>query len=378
MHFDLLANFDLLVRFRGICISIFWSTIKTKIYLFFSQFQFTIYIKMDSILTDQVVVLPLRKEFAFHTNVKPILLDTPEIIDPIKAFADLQFPISDEHPSQFVLGGYGALGLPSASHHKSVRNIRQQVYTALLPEFAKHFPGRRIEMLFDRFSIRRVGTSVSPETYHRDVAANIPGDIIFGGWLNLDPPTAPSPQLFTCVPGNVLSADVQHQGFSKIPAAEVPALKRAERQYKVPPGHIILFNQTIAHKISGNIAKFTSFRIYIGWRITDVVEPLYNKLDICEKQLVPPLPSMEIAPTYALLHWVNWSERLFEFTTRFKPMFIETTGKRNGCVYRSLPGLVETNLAYEPYTPAEISILLPQPLPSLDSVDEPAKKRVCV
>jgi hypothetical protein len=87
---------------------------------------------------------------------------------------------------------------------------------------------------------------------------------------------------------------------------------------------------------------------------------------------------MEIAPTYALLHWVNWSERLFEFTTRFKPMFIESTGKRVGCVYRSLPGLVETNLAYAPYTPAEISILFPQPLPVLDSVDEPAKKRVCI
>ena len=47
-------------------------------------------------------------------------------------------------------------------------------------------PGRQLELLFDRFSIRRVGTATSAESWHRDVGGKAPGDIIYGGWLNLD------------------------------------------------------------------------------------------------------------------------------------------------------------------------------------------------
>lgn len=336
---------------------------------------------MADLLTTGLTVIPLPG-LDPHTGVHRLLLDIRELHDRGRAVADLAYPITPEHPAQIVLGGFGAAGLPSLSHSPAIRALRVAVYQRVAPELAAIHPGRHLELLFDRFSIRRMGTATSAESWHRDVGGKDPGDIIYGGWLNLDPPGSP-PQRFSCVPGNVLPPDVDSRGFAKIPKAEHPelnaALKAAGGPIAVPPGHIILFDQTIAHKITGATAGFTSYRLYFGWRITDSRTPLYPKDGIIEKQLVPPLPSGEISPTYAKLHWVNWRDRLLEFSTGFKPEFLDPNPKRAGCVARVLPGLVATGHAFSPYTTAERAIFYPQPLvppvPVQSSPPEPPAKR---
>jgi len=316
---------------------------------------------MNDLRTLGVCVLPLT-ELALHENIPRIIGDMKEIINPQQALADLPFDISDEHPAHIVLGGFGATGCPSFTHHPDSRAIRLQVYNALLPEFKKVFAGRRLEVIPDRFSIRRKGTSVGGETWHRDVGPKSPDDIIFGGWLNLDPPGSPA-QTFSCIPGNILPPNVNPLGFAKFPKEEYPGLEadfKAFGKISVPPGHIILFNQSIAHKITAAKAKFTSYRQYFGWRITDSIEPVYAKDTFIERQLMPPLPSGQIAPMYAKLHWANWQPRLREISTRFKDAFLEPVeSKRAGVIFRELPGLVDVGLAYPPYSSEDLYMFYP-------------------
>ncbi len=329
---------------------------------------------MDALLAHGIAVFPLPAHFALHTEIPAILGDMPELLDPLRARDDLVHPISDAHPSQVVLGGFGATGCPSLSHHPGIRTIRRKVYAVMRAEFARGCSGRRLEVLFDRFGIRRKGTAVGAESWHRDVGPKAHGDIIYGGWVNLDPPGTP-PQKFSCIPGNVLPPGVDPLGFAKFPKEAYPALETAFSAVgplAVPPGHLIVFNQSIAHKITGATAKFTSYRLYMGWRITDGTEPVYDKHRVIQEQSMPPMPSGQAAPMYAKLHWVNWQDRLREFSTRFKPEFLEgAESKRAGCVLRELPGLVATGHAFAPYTAADTAMFFPV---LLEQAERPAKR----
>ena len=330
--------------------------------------------KMDALLIHGVAVFPLPPGYALHTKVPAILGDMPEPLDPLRARDDLAHPISTEHPSHIVLGGFGATGCPSLSHHPGIRDIRRDVYSVMRPLFTQGFPGRYLEVLFDRFGIRRKGTAVGAESWHRDVGPKAPGDTIYGGWINLDPPGSP-PQKFSCIPGNVLAPGVDPLGFAKFPRAEYASLEaafRATGPIEVPPGHLIVFNQSIAHKITGLAAKFTSYRLYMGWRVTDHKEPVYDKNCVILEQTMPPMPSGQFAPMYVQRHLINWKDRLMDFSTRFRPEFCEKQGKRVGCVYRELPGLVTTGHGFVPYSAEDTAMFFPVLL-----TDEPASKRRC-
>jgi hypothetical protein len=199
---------------------------------------------MEALLTGGVAVVPLG-DLNLHLHVASILLDTRELVDPAAAVADLSHPISDDHPAAFVLGGFGATGLPSHSHSPGIRALRGAVYPRIAPQLAAIHPGRRLELLFDRFGIRRVGTSTTAESWHRDVGEKAPGDVIYGGWLNLDPPGSP-PQRFSCVPGNVLPPDADPRGFMKFAKTDYlglnAALEAAGGPISVPPGFPSIFS----------------------------------------------------------------------------------------------------------------------------------------
>lgn len=342
---------------------------------------------MQNLINKSVAVFPLD-DLKAHESVNGILLGIRELKDPSQAVEELKYPISynseknpllNPHPAQIVLGGFGATGLPSLSHQPMIRALRQAVYSRIAPQLATIHPNRRLELLFDRFSIRRIGTSVSEESWHRDIGPKSKRDIIYGGWMNLDPPGSRS-QYFSCVPGNILPADLElneleNEGFAKFKKNDFPALNDAfvasGGPIEVPPGSIILFDQTIAHKIAGGPPlKKNSFRLYFGWRITDEYLPLYDKDSIISGQLMPPLPSGQPAPMYAKLHWVNWRHRLLEFSATFKDEFLEKTDKqRVGYVAKVMPGLVETGFAFDPYTEEESAIFYPEIL------EEPRFKR---
>ena len=113
-----------------------------------------------------------------------------------------------------VLGGFAALGNPSSFHHKFVRKMREMCEAAVLDEDALPLNGRRLEQCFDRMMRRIPGESTDVESWHRDEALNtLPGDDIFGGWINLDNES----QFFSCAPGTHTEDGVhdRNDGFAR-------------------------------------------------------------------------------------------------------------------------------------------------------------------
>jgi len=158
---------------------------------------------------ESVSVLPFGTHWAPRMN--SILRAAPELLDAVHAVQTLDQPISAEHPVEYVLGGFGAIGIPSMFHHPDLRELRGACYEAVYPYFAQAFPGRKMEALFDRLSVRRKGTTTSAESWHRDVGGK-PGDLILGGWLNLDA-AGTKPQYFSGIPGDVLPLNHMAAGF---------------------------------------------------------------------------------------------------------------------------------------------------------------------
>ena len=322
-----------------------------------------------------VAVFPIGA--VLHTLVPRIIRDMPELLDPEHALAELALPLSDAHPAQVVLGAFGAAGCPSLAHHPLIRSIRRTIYDTMLPLFTHAFRRRRLEVLFDCFGIRRRGAKISAESWHRDVSQKTSrkrGDTVYGGWVNLDP-LGSDPQTFSCIPGNilethVLDAGTYSDGFAKFDKSEYPALEEAFKKtgvISVPPGHLIVFDQTIAHKIPNKTVQFTSYRLYSSWRITDDTRPIYDKDTIIRTQGIFPVPSGDMSPMYAKLHLLHWRDRLREFSTTFKPEFRETAtlksdgsiNTHHGIVFRECPSLEATQHAFPPYTPSDRAMFFP-------------------
>lgn len=286
--------------------------------------------------TEGVLVTPGPKQLNNCEPLKELINNPPEFLDP---------------KGPLTLGGFGALAIPSSFHHPNIRFIRKKVYETIKPLLKKYFPNHsNVELLFDRVSIRRVGTSTSKESWHRDVCPDsLPEDIILGGWINLDPSGSPN-QKFSCVPGTHTDK-TDKTGFAK--TAVNPSNPKI---FEVPPGHVILFHQNILHEVKNQKASFESYRLYLGWRLTNSKKPLFDHSDVIKNQSVPKIPSGQIPPMYAKLHWVNHRHLIDEITNRMKPEYIDPKTKK---VFRELPSVKKY---YPEYTDDEKNIMTPQPL----------------
>jgi len=341
-------------------------------------------------------------ELELYTYVEPLILGMKELADEEGeegakfALSILKNKVDDwpkknsddvytrVNPIVIACGGFGASACPSLSHNPLAREMYRKVYDKVSPEFAQLFPGRKLEFIPDRFSIRRLGTSVNEEEWHRDVGAKQIGDIIYGGWVNLDPPTTNESQWFSCLPKDIIRAqdETELNGFEQFAESEQDEKQDAfddplgnnKHMVEIPPGHMVIFNQTIAHTITGAESLFTSYRQYFGWRITDYDQPLYDKKKIMDAQIMPPLPSGQLAPMYPKLYAVNYKSRLKEYSKGFKPIYLD----KHGYVKRFLPGLVESNMPFDPYTEKELDMYYPQPLGEewiMNEMDGEAYKR---
>ena len=251
----------------------------------------------------------------------------------------------------YVLGAFGALANPSSFHHPDIRFIRRYVYNHVAPQIRKMFPGKKIEMLFDRVSVRKSGTTVPGEKWHRDVCDSKPeGDIILGGWINLDHTDI---QEFSCVPGTH-NDHFDSKGFC--PLKDPKEYKSKKVVYQVKPGEVVLFHQNIVHEIKSKKYKKDSHKLYIGWRITERSEPLFDHSKVIEEQGIPYIPSGQLPPMYAKLHMVNHKHKVIDFSKTVRPELLESSG----LVRRYLPSLKAMGLPLWPkYTPEDMEILKP-------------------
>lgn len=271
-----------------------------------------------------------------------------------------------------TLGGFAALGNASSFQQPLLRAIEKCYYETLRPTLAAladklglERERSYVQLLMDRYLYRRPGQAPQQEAWHRDVfdpnaakkndaMAEAPRlcdevDIIFGGGLNLDE----GPQYFSLVPGShaprgevsVPAVPVEHvedtatsaedsprpqkkrrttsassSGFANIPKEEHAYWNSRKVKVVVPPGHAIVFYQTIVHEVLPTARKdSTMHRHFLGARLCaatsaaseDAPASIIDYTKVFEDGAVPLLPSGQIAPLYSPNHGSAFIEKPF-------------------------------------------------------------------
>jgi hypothetical protein len=287
------------------------------------------------------------------------------------------------NPTQSKLSmGLGFLGNPSAYHHPDIRKLQSDIYDSVKKYFnatADETTQSNIEQIPDRLMIRPFEQKVSTgKKWHRDICPLNPNleDLVLGGWLNLDL----HPQPFKCVPRSQLRQINGIKGFCVLPKDEMIRQEDIEN-VQVPPGKILIFNETMIHAISPTNpkqrkTKTPSMRIFSGFRLTNQNTPYKfvghkTTKEILLEQGVPPLKSGQSPEMYAKLHWTNWRKKIEDFSEIFHEKCIEQKKVQSGSdkgtsyavVHSPMKSLEEYGLEkFTEYSPEELVRYTPQPI----------------
>ena len=260
----------------------------------------------SSLLQNGYVVIPSK---AFNNpGLKKELLDEASNFQEFK-----------QNTEKKVMGGFAALGNPSSFHNPVVRKFRQWAHSivvdAVFRDVVNTFDSPRdwkLDHIIDRMVIRFPGDRPSRESWHRDEASSLiasDDDKVFGGWVNLDN----SPQHFSCVPGSHRPNSTKHRGFSKISKETACLIKKRNlsRSVVVPPGCILVFYENIVHEVVSKALSYTMVRLFTAFRLTRCKEirPA-NLMEKIDKQDVIMIKSGQLPAMHAVLHIVNWVEKL--------------------------------------------------------------------
>lgn len=204
-------------------------------------------------------------------NVLPEMCVIPcvgDVSSERKAILDnlANIPEHKEGCMPFVLGGFSALGHPSTFHMDTVRDLRMKAYHTFFDHiFSKSGDGYQMEAIIDRLMVRPPYRKPTAETWHRDEAKGaVYGDVVYGGWVNLDN----TDQYFSCHPGSAASSN--NGGFRPATASEKERARLGKVVVPVPPGHLLVFNETMVHEVMSKYRDQTSVRLFVGFRVSRV------------------------------------------------------------------------------------------------------------
>lgn len=128
-------------------------------------------------------------------------------------------------------------------------------------------------------------------------------------------------------------------------------LNKKKKIFKIPPGYIIMFNQNIAHEVLKKNATFDTYRLYIGWRITNGTLPLYDNKRVIQDKAIIRLPGGMYPPMYYANHWMFPKIRkgLVEWSKKVRPEFreerlLKSKDEYYDVVHQYMPSLRESGL----------------------------------
>jgi hypothetical protein len=311
-------------------------------------------------------------------GIRNMLREAPELLN----------PDPDDKTWKPQLGGFAAAGIPTSFHHPFIRWLREVIMSVLLEMDVLPIEGRKLEQVIDRVLYRVLEETPSAESLHRDEAIKaLPGDVIFGGWVNLDD----TPQYFSCAPGTHKEVGNQNFGFAKIESPEEQAkYRRLMTRVEIPPGHAIVFYERIVHEVLAIKATQTSMRLFLGWRVTDSDQPLFGKqttLDWLREQAAPLIKSGQKPAQYPSCYTnfprnfaklTAWSERTFVPECLYTHT-VGGTGKFAGTRWRRVRANMHSLLTYglplhKAYEPQEIAVLMPSREWYLYTFDSPTER----
>ena len=345
----------------------------------------TTYLGYDSLRQYGVCVVPLsvapaelQREFDRSLQTQPELLDSAaHLIEP-----------------PFVGGGFGAFGHASSFHNPFCRAIRRDVYGSfkeaircqpdIVPTHLRH-PHGKIEIIPDRQSFRPRGHCPAAESWHRDLSPtemhptknpfvkSNPGDLILGGWVNCN---EANEHHFVCVPGSCYETTGEGSDQGVVDGTGFCLLRDEEKKKRyqdasvsiaIPPGHVLLFDQSTVHCVNSTKLAFDLRRVYIALRLTLATEPLIK--DVVERMLhghILPLKSGQLPRLYPHMWIANWPDRLIEFSEKFPDIMKQVKHIRGKSLKRHKEGdyLVLRVLGpsvppVPPYTQEELDAYVP-------------------
>lgn len=237
--------------------------------------------------------------------------------------------------NKYVLGGFGALAHPASFHVPVVRQLRMRAYQKFFkkiytPLLERHGHDLMVHAVMDRVMIRPPGDEPTAESWHRDEAANIDADdLVFGGWINLDCETdSQHLQTFSCVPGEIT---VQTGGgFAPVrDRQQIEDYKQRKQVVKIPPGHMLVFDETLVHEVVGGKKDWVTVRLFTGFVVGKGRRALVDKIlgdpkwqkknknscgpkklphslkELLERKTAPPIKSGQLPPFYPAATWSN-------------------------------------------------------------------------
>lgn len=324
---------------------------------------------MSALQTDGVVVIQLltAEETATHRAA---------VLAAVKKAPELNVVAAS--PTTQSLGAFGALGTPSSQNNLAVRELRKLAQLRTVKAVWRGCAGdRNLEQLVDRLCVR---TKKQPkESWHRDESPFPPkADEIFGGWINI----GETSNYFTFAKGTH-KEQRGTGGFAKI---KNPAPYDAKRvRVTVPPGHLVIFYEHLAHEVTSVPVKKMDLRLFIGWRLTDATTPLISDISKrMDEQGIIRIKSGQECPMHAALHWTNWRKKLAEFSKQFRPecktFRTVATGAHKGekfcVVFRHLPSLKAMGLPmYTAYSKEERALHQPGQVWTIDGTNVRLQKK---
>lgn len=313
---------------------------------------------MTELIHNGVAVIPLPDD-VIDFNLEAYLCDQRE------------FKVSNPD-TVFVMGAFGALAHASSYHHPEARRLRTAMYAHMAPLFATIHSGSFLELIPDRFSIRRQEQPISTESWHQDMTAEIgPNDTIYGGYVNMDKRQT---QYFSCIPGSH-TEPTDGEGFAKMSKEKTKALNARRVIIAVPPKCAMIFNEKTVHEIARRKIKETkSYRQYFKWRISEhPVSTLGEDAIMHAIDLQAPFPLHAIGatpypPMYGKMHIIHWGDRIAEFSENIHDTFLLPPNKKGQVfVERFMGSLFESGCEPFPaYTEEEVGMLFPRLLVKID------------
>jgi len=236
---------------------------------------------------------------------------------------------------KYVLGSFGALGNPGSFHNSFVRNLRWRLHEQVVPLFSRMRAAgedrltnqHKVHVIPDRMRILTHDAKISAESWHRDTTPQkftLDDDIIFGGWVNLDP--VKPQRLSALLDSHRVLPDLPealsttgHEGFATFSeddqamlTAYRDTLKVDDTEVIVPPGHLLIFYQELIHEVvprpkigvralaaNPDLAR-PEYRLFTAWRLTRDASALLPTLpgNYFSDMEVPHLKSNQAARMY--------------------------------------------------------------------------------
>lgn len=327
-----------------------------------------------TLLRDGVVVVPMdsAKHHSLRVGFLAYLHSVPEHLPGTMEMLFTRVgPPNERRP---VAGTFGAFGVASAMHDPVFRENRAYQQALVAPVLARLHAASdlplHLQVIPDRAVFRPSGDKCTGESVHRDLSAELrPGDCCYGSWCNLN---EDGDQFFSCMLGTVVDVVSGQTGFTAVIDRDVKRDFKAHKTLvRCPPGHVILFRESILHEVQSTAAKTDVFRIFTGFNVSQHGAMLYpENIARCATQDQLRYKGGDLPRLVPRLWLVNWPDKWKVFSQQFirhSALIYDHTVQSSGVVYKDVcrpvgPSLATLDLKYREYSDAELAVLQPQPL----------------